>query len=266
MGLLSRASTLETTDIKPGLAFSDFINKHSIKTCALLEKHEADYIVTNSIGFDVHSIVSAVSTVDFWNGICKSDNKIFSFSGLQKSALLQLFSSSLKENLDVISTYRNSKGNILLCEGNITVEAAKDFELISNIDHQNDIQQINAQIKDGSVVLLFKINFSDAVKACYEKEFNNSNLEYSNFERAVFNEIYNRFCCNYNISDATIKNGINKLKTVFVTDKAYSVNLITHHIVLNLKETLEAYTDMIQIDFAGTADSCEKIQLFLQAE
>ena len=61
MGLLSRANTLDELKNNPGLAFSDFINKHSLKICALLEKKANNYIVTNSIGFDAESIISATS-------------------------------------------------------------------------------------------------------------------------------------------------------------------------------------------------------------
>ncbi len=64
MGLLSRASTLDKTDNIPGLAFSDFINKHSIKTCALLQKEASNYIVKNSIGLDAYSILSRVLARD----------------------------------------------------------------------------------------------------------------------------------------------------------------------------------------------------------
>ena len=61
-------------------------------------------------------------------------------------------------------------------------------------------------------------------------------------------------------------NGPFGLKTVFVSGKAYSIELITSHMILNLKEVLENYAEQVQITFAGTADSCEKVKSFLQAE
>ena len=64
MGLLSRANTLDENKSNPGLVFSDFIIKHSLKTAALLEKKDSNYCVTNSIGFDAESILSATSHHD----------------------------------------------------------------------------------------------------------------------------------------------------------------------------------------------------------
>ena len=83
MGLLSRASTMDNKPL-PVLAFSDFINKYSLKTCALLEPEGADYIVTDSIGFDAYSIITSKSTIDFWEGICKERASSIFFRAMKK--------------------------------------------------------------------------------------------------------------------------------------------------------------------------------------
>ena len=49
-------------------------------------------------------------------------------------------------------------------------------------------------------------------------------------------------------------------------DKAYSVELIKNHLINSLKEILDNYACQIKIDYNGTADSCDKIESFLQAE
>ena len=159
MGLLSRANTLDEMKSNPGLAFSDFIIKHSLKTCALLEKKDSNYQVVNSIGFDAESILSATSTCDFWDGICKNSGQIYSFSDSGKTQLLQLFSFNLKDNLQELSVYKNSSSKILLSSGKITEAAAKDFESINNNKHKNNILNLNPLIKENSVVLLLKIDF-----------------------------------------------------------------------------------------------------------
>ena len=266
MGLLSRASTLDSPVKRQGLAFSDFINKHSIKICALLEQNGVNYTVSNSIGFDAHSIIRASSTADFWDGICKTSGEIYTFTDSDKNQLLQLFSFNLKDNLFELSAYKNSNSQILLCEGSLTKEAAKDFETISSSDHQNDYNKLNPLIKDNSVVLMFDIDFLKAFENLYKTEYKDNIPDFEIFLKAIMNETYNRFACRYNISDTTVKNSSHSLKTVIITDKAYSVELISKHILLNLKEVFDNFTDQIKIHFSGTADSCEKIQAFLQAE
>lgn len=265
MGLLSRASTLDE-NVKPqGLAFSDFINKYSFKICALLEKSAADYFVMDSIGFDARSIVTAVSTADFWEGICPQAKKVYYFTGLAKSPLLQLLSSNLKETITDISVYKNAASQIFFCEGKLSDEAAKDFDNILCEPHKTDIYELNPLIKKSSVVLLLNLNFSDAVESFISSEYKNKEQP-ELIKKAIVKEYYNRFACRYNLPDATCMNGVFGLKTVFVSGKAYSIELITNHIILNLKEVLENYAEQVQVTFTGTADSCEKVKSFLQAE
>lgn len=266
MGLLSRANTLDKIEKNPGLAFFDFIKKHSIKKCAFLEKNASNYIVRNSIGFDAQSILSATSTVDFWDGICKDSGKLYTYSNDNKVPLLQLFSLNLKDIVEEVYIYKNASFQILLSLEKPSEEALKDFENISNIEHKINVLNLNPLLKEGSVVLLFTIDISKASEAFYNATSKTSNLDYAFFLRALMNELHNRFICCYNNSDSTIKENDFCLKTIFITDKAYSSELIINHIKLNLKEVLEDYTDSINIHFAGNADSCEEIESFFQAD
>ena len=266
MGLLSRASTLDQPLHSQGLAFSDFINKHSLKICALLEKTSSNYNVTNSIGFDAGSIICASSTSDFWDGICKTSGNIYHFSGSDKNQLLQLFSFNLKDNLQELSVYKNAASQILLCEGRLSLQAAKDFENISNKEPENNYAKLNPLVNKNTVVLLLNIDFLEASEKLYQAEFKKDIQSFEVFLKAIMNETYNRFACRYNISDTTVKNSAHSLKTVIITDKAYSKELISQHILLNLKEIFSDFSNQIQINFSGTADSCEKIKAFLQVE
>lgn len=265
MGLLSRANTLDELKSNPGLAFSDFINKYSLKTCALLEKKQADFIISNSIGFDAESILSATSTADFWDGICPNAGQVYNFKDSDKTKLLQLFSFNLKDNLQELSVYKNTASQILLCSGTINAECAKDFETISSAQHENNILNLNPLIKENTVVILLKIDFSEAIKGYYLSAKDKIS-DFEAFNKALMNEFYNRFCCRYNISDTTKQINEYSIKTVIITNKEYSVELITHHIMVNLKEVVQDNADFIQICFSGTADSCDKIKSFLQAE
>ena len=266
MGLLSRASNLDEIEIKQGLAFSDFINKHSLKSCAVLEQNNSFYYVKHSIGFDALSIISSVSTIDFWEGICKESQTVYSFTEKTLSPLLQLFSENLKYNLHELYFYKNAASQILIGTTNFSKETVEDFEILNDEYHSSDIQQLNSQISDDSVCLKFQIDFSEAVESFLDSEVKDNSFDISLLHKAIIDELYNRFTCFYNTLDATVRSGENSLKTIFITGKAYSSGLITNHLILNLSEVLGKHAELIQIEFLETADSCEQVQNFLQAE
>ncbi len=266
MGLLSRASTLDENENKQGLAFSDFILKYSLKSSAMLEHNGMDYIITQSIDFDAYSIISSNSTCDFWNGICKENNKIYKFTGTEISPLLQLFSLNMKEEIKEISIYRNSASNILLSFNEITKSAAEDFENISSDPRAVNIYSLNPQIKENTVVIKLMIDFSEAIESFLQSEIKTDDSLFEKAQTSIFNEIYNRFVCFYNLPDATVKSGKNLLKTVFITGKAYSIELITNHFIFNLRDLLGNNAELIRVDYCGAATSCDQIQNFLQAE
>ena len=91
MGLLTKANTL---DKEKGMAFSDFVKKYKLKFCAVFEKNDNNFLIKNSIGFDGVSILSSLSTQDYWNGICSNFNELNIFSDDNRTLfpLLQLFS------------------------------------------------------------------------------------------------------------------------------------------------------------------------------
>ena len=266
MGLLSRASNLDETESKSGLAFSDFITKYSLKNCAVLEQNNSDYLITHSIGFDSHSILNATSTCDFWNGICKQSGKIYNFSGDEISPFLQLFSEKLKYEIKTIFVYKNSASKILLSSNEILQNAANDFEKLSDLRHSINILNLNSQIKEKSLVLKFSLDFNEAIESFLSTEAKNLTASYKLYSRAIMDEVYNRFVCFYNTLDSSALTENNLLKTVFVVDKAFSTELIINHLILNLREVIDNFAELIQFENCGTADSCEQIQNFLQAE
>lgn len=253
MGLLSRASNL---DELPKLAFSDFILKHQLKTCAVLEKEDIYYTLSNSIGFDVSTITSISSTPAYWNGLCSQENAIYHFQKKDDSIspLLQLFSFKMKDELTELYACRASNSKILLSCQEITEKAVEDFQNISNDYHVCDIQNLNQFIKDGSNVLKFSLDLAPVVES-FNKE-----------REAIFSEYYNRLLCFYNKPDATTAAQNYSLKTVYIADKTYSSELIAKHLMLNLKDITDQAPAQIKINFLGTAGSCNEIKEFLQAE
>ena len=266
MGLLSRASNLDESEIIPGLAFSDFILKYSLKACAMLEQNNAEYCIKQSIGFDALSILSSVSTADFWNGICPVSKHIYRFSGNETTPLLQLFSVYLKDEVKEVYIYKNNNSNILLSFSEITPEAAEAFENINDEYHSVDVMALNPQIKENSCVLKFMLEFAEATESFLASELKSGNAHNEYIEKSIMNEIYNRFISYYNTPDSSVKDKNNIIKTIFITGKAYSVELITNHLIINLKEVLGDYAELIKVNYCGSAESCNQVQNFLRAE
>ncbi len=267
MGLLSIASHLDDNP-KQGLAFSDFILKYNFKICALLEKTDNDFFISQSIGFDGKSICEAVSTSDFWKGICPLNNRLYHLSIKDKSIapLLQLFSQNLKDNAREISIYRISENQIfLLVNTPFSEEAQKESSSLDSQRHKCDINSLNKFFKESSVLERFQINLSEAIDSfLFIAKIKGKNK--SIIQDAIFNEFYNRFICIYNNKDATAcsENGI--LNTVFIMDKAYSTELIINHLILNFREVLANYADLAKINNLGKAKTFKDIADFLQAD
>ena len=110
-----------------------------------------------------------------------------------------------------------------------------------------------------------KVDYSEAVESFISSKIKADEKMKSFIQSALSNEIYNRFICYYNSPDSTVYSDKNSIKTVIISDKTYSVELITNHLILNLKEVLEKSAELIQIDFSGTAESCAETQEFLQS-
>lgn len=267
MGLLSIASHLDDKP-KQGLAFSDFILKYNLKTCAVLEKSDNDYIVSNSIGFDGDSILASISSFDFWQGICPDKDKIYSFSFKENSLtpLLQLFSLKMKEQLSEIFIIKNSESRILLVCNTALSEILNDFPSSDSIKHKCSTDVLNKFVKEASVLLKFQINLNEAVESFVLSHFKGNSSIREKLESSLYNEFYNRFICILNQKDASYypENGI--INTVFITDKTYSTELIINHLIVNFREIIGECAELSEINFIGKAEAYRDIADFLQAD
>ena len=263
MGLLSRASNL---DENPKLAFSDFILKYHLKTCAVLEKDQIYYSLTNSIGFDANTVISISSTPAFWQGLCNIEGMVYHFQNKDNSLspLLQLFSFNMKDQISDLYVCRGINSKILISFEELSPEAARDFEKVSNENHKCNLQKLNPYIKEDSVLLKFNIDCSKSIYAFLTQE--NINENQTKIAQSIFKEFYNRMVCFFNKVDATAVFDGYSLKTVFICDKTYSQTLIEKHLKLNLQVITKQPSDLIKIDFLGKADSYNDIKQFLQAE
>ena len=95
---------------------NDFLISNEISSFAVLEIINNHYFITNSFGYDVKSIYSSYSTVDFWNGLIKETNKIYNFNYENNSIthLFQFFSGDLIESIKQILVYKTETNKIYI--------------------------------------------------------------------------------------------------------------------------------------------------------
>lgn len=170
----------------------------------------------------------------------------------------------MKDQISDLYVCRALNSKILISFEELSPEAARDFENISNENHKCNLQKLNPFIKEDSILLKFNIDCSKTIAAFLAQE--NVKENQSEIAQSIFKEFYNRMVCFYNKVDATAAFDGYQLKTVFICDKTYSQTLIEKHLKLNLQAITKGPSDLIKIDFLGKADSYNDIKQFLQAE
>lgn len=122
MGLLDKIESGQTKNLSPSfsktsetslprnsandISFFDFITRYSLPHCAIFTKCDNNYIISKSAGFDGDSIISSLSTTDFWEGsINKNKWTFFSRSNNSIVTILQFFSKPLKDKIEFVGTY-----------------------------------------------------------------------------------------------------------------------------------------------------------------
>lgn len=252
MGLLSKASNLDFSD---KLAFSDFIKKNNIKTCAVLECNENIFFINNSIGFDAFSISASESTYDFWDGVCSRKNIVFLFNKENENlkSLLQFFSYTMQESISFISIYRTNDQILLLVNQEINNNIISDF---IKIDFSLNSRFILDQqsLDENKKIFKFEVNLLNAINSYDEKT-----------QVSLLNEISNRFISKYFV-DTSSRINLYKIRFFVISYDQFDGNIISQHIKLNLQEVIGNNSNKISISFVGTSNDLNELELFMKVE
>ena len=263
MGLLSKANLV---DLNTRLAFSDFIINNNIKFFAIFEKLNQDYLIKNSLGFDGNSIFESISTVDFWNGICKENKSIYNFNSLESTnPLLQFFSIKIKDDIKSVSVCKCDNNILMLCNQEITNSILEDFSNLDFEEKLTDISKLENLIAENSNIYNIELDFDEAIQTFIYTNLNKK--EYSKkLSESLFNELSNRIFFQFNIPDASVKLFDNKIKTVFISNYKIARELLINHLILNYKEVVDNAAEVINIDLSDQAKSYSDIKEFLKVE
>ena len=217
---------------------NDFLISNEISSFAVLEIINNHYFITNSFGYDVKSIYSSYSTVDFWNGLIKETNKIYNFNYENNSIthLFQFFSGDLIESIKQILVYKTETNKIYI------------FCLKKT---SNKLLQIQNQIKNLGLSFNLSVSKIETTNSNFTLEIQNTILEIvsenirnkfylkNSFFNAIKAELVNRLNFYFSNNSKISLNNDNKIEiTTNINSKDF--DLLEFHINENLKDILGA--------------------------
>lgn len=254
MGLLSKASNL---DLSNKLVFTNFIKINNIKTCAIFENTNDLFVIKNSIGFDVKSICSSESTVDFWNGICNKTNTVYKFAKSDNSlnCLQQFFSYSMNEKIEFISIYKSVENKILLLI-NSDIDSAIITDFLSLNNDEITICNIgNFSISDNSKAFVYELSLCALLNDLNEK-----------FHNSIINELYNRISCKYFDNILIIKTPEMNIRFCINQESNSNENIIIKHLELTLNEILDTTSGKIKTSLITSTTELSNLEEFFKVE
>ena len=231
VGLLKRSEIL--LNHSQNLDFFSLCHKYNFSNCAVFTKLNDFFCIENSLGFDGLSLITSLSSCNFWDGIITENNKLFCFKKSDNtiSPFYQFLSSELKDLIQIIFIIKN--------ENHILFTCMKDESFYLDENSLNkDFNSLNMDIKlayDNSDKPCIQLNYSDAVL----KYIENQNLLGDNYNfliKSLSNAIFNQLCLNFNKENIIFSN-----KYILITLSSMMnvpIQLIQQHIKINLKNII----------------------------
>lgn len=255
------------------LDFFEFTKKYNLNICAILEMYKDSFVVSECIGFDGLTIISTLSTPDFWNGTIPSKNQWYKFSTSDNTItpFYQFLSFELKEKIENIYIYFSTNNKILVLCSDEEIDLSddtyllNDFNLLITKDSCQEIDNTKIEIGIDTTITKYSIEFEKAVRTFLALNLKNLEMmEYFNkiFYQTIwysFNKYFNRHYYIYQTS-------LTKLNFISLTKTEISDSLFLEHIKKNLKLILEDEVNLINLHNLGKASSYSEIAAFLKAE
>jgi hypothetical protein len=204
MGLLSRAlkelqknPMSQVSDEFDGIDFYADAQHAGLNSCAVLVEIDSVFCVKQFYGFCARTIVTSVSSADFWDGAIRRDEDYFVVTKDELSPFYQLFAEADTQNLRSLLLKRfklpDGTNAIWLCYGDETAIPASD-ELLAKIA-QTGIDFLHAepvvhQAPKDIPGNLFEIDFSDVVEALPPNDANYSLELLLSLSRTIFYGAY----------------------------------------------------------------------------
>lgn len=217
---------------------NDFLISNEISSFAVLEIINNHYFITNSFGYDVKSIYSSYSTVDFWNGLIKETNKIYNFNYENNSIthLFQFFSGDLIESIKQILVYKTETNKIyIFCLKKTSDKLDQIQNQIKNLDLSFNLSVSKIETTNSN----FTLEIQNTILEIVSENIRNKFYLKNNFFNAIKAELVNRLNFYFSNNSKISLNNDNKIEiTANINSKDF--DLLEFHINENLKDILGA--------------------------
>lgn len=217
---------------------NDFLISNEISSFAVLEVINNHYFITNSFGYDVKSIYSSYSTVDFWNGLIKETNKIYNFNYENNSIthLFQFFSGDLIESIKQILVYKTETNKIyIFCLKKTSNKLFQIQNQIKNLDLSFNLSVSKIETTNSN----FTLEIQNTILEIVSENIRNKFYLKNSFFNAIKAELVNRLNFYFSNNSKISLNNDNKIEiTANINNKDF--DLLEFHINENLKDILGA--------------------------
>ena len=217
---------------------NDFLISNEISSFAVLEIINNHYFITNSFGYDVKSIYSSYSTVDFWNGLIKETNKIYNFNYENNSIthLFQFFSGDLIESIKQILVYKTETNKIyIFCLKKTSNKLLQIQNQIKNLDLSFNLSVSKIETTNSN----FTLEIQNTILEIVSENIRNKFYLKNSFFNAIKAELVNRLNFYFSNNSKISLNNDNKIEiTAYIDSKDF--DLLEFHINENLKDILGA--------------------------
>ena len=217
---------------------NDFLISNEISSFAVLEIINNHYFITNSFGYDVKSIYSSYSTVDFWNGLIKETNKIYNFNYENNSIthLFQFFSGNLIESIKQILVYKTETNKIyIFCLKKTSNKLLQIQNQIKNLDLSFNLSVSKIETANSN----FTLEIQNTILEIVSENIRNKFYLKNSFFNAIKAELVNRLSFYFSNNSKISLNNDNKIEiTANINSKDF--DLLEFHINENLKDILSA--------------------------
>ena len=217
---------------------NDFLISNEISSFAVLEIINNHYFITNSFGYDVKSIYSSYSTVDFWNGLIKETNKIYNFNYENNSIthLFQFFSGDLIESIKQILVYKTETNKIyIFCLKKTSNKLLQIQNQIKNLDLSFNLSVSKIETTNSN----FTLEIQNTILEIVSENIRNKFYLKNSFFNAIKAELVNRLNFYFSNNSKISLNNDNKIEiTTNINSKDF--DLLEFHINENLKDILGA--------------------------
>lgn len=275
MGLLSKTLSLaneSSNNITKAnkISFSRFTEKYNISFCAVFSKINNNYVITDSLGFDGISIISSISSVDFWNGTLKDKNSWLSLTTSSEMVpFYQLFSFNQKDKINSIYIHGFEDKIFMVCSSDKSSFIPNDViakDLINlSFDKEPETETISFDLSKNESVFKYEIDFKNAIDFHIQK--NLRKLEYKTIISDVIHKEINLFMKrSFTVPSLVHNKNHGTFNLAIISENEIPENLLKTHLIKELENILDEESKLVSINNLGKSNSYKDVMDFLQAE